>query len=170
MYKETRRLDVELLADILADLDQGATALAALARIGFMAMFDAHQMGWQRLAAGARTLRFRLALRQRIALRIKFGFHRCQIDVPGLFEQVALVDRQRFALVGKADAAVMGQFQCQRGNLDVGGLDDAFFILENAFHHRDQLRILLGEFDPCQQCTYIVQQGGSEVKAGEFGE
>ena len=53
MYEETRRLDVELLADILADLNQGATALAALARIGFMAMFDAHQMSRQRLAAGA---------------------------------------------------------------------------------------------------------------------
>jgi hypothetical protein len=30
MHEEARRLDVELLADILADLNQGAAALAAL--------------------------------------------------------------------------------------------------------------------------------------------
>ena len=54
MHEELRRRYVELLADVFADLDQLAAALAAGAGLGFVAVFDALQMRGQRRASGAR--------------------------------------------------------------------------------------------------------------------
>lgn len=56
MHEETRRLHVQLLADVLADLDQVGAAPAALARFGLVAMLDARQFSWQWLAADALAL------------------------------------------------------------------------------------------------------------------
>jgi hypothetical protein len=56
MDEEARRLDIELLADVLADLDQVLAALAAGARLRLMAMLDAWQVLGQRLPTRARTL------------------------------------------------------------------------------------------------------------------
>ena len=55
MDKETGRLDVELFADVLADLDQIITALPASTRFRLMAVLDARQMFWQGLTTGTRT-------------------------------------------------------------------------------------------------------------------
>lgn len=55
MHKETRRLDIELFADILADLSQIIATLAAGTRCRFVEMFDSRQMVGQPLAACART-------------------------------------------------------------------------------------------------------------------
>ena len=44
MDKETRRFDVELFADVLADFGQTIPALAAGARFRFMVVFDARKM------------------------------------------------------------------------------------------------------------------------------
>jgi hypothetical protein len=45
VHGEFGRLDVELLADVLADLDQRAAALATAAGFRFVAVFDARQVG-----------------------------------------------------------------------------------------------------------------------------
>lgn len=51
MHEEARRLHVKLPADVLADLDQVGAALATLARLRFVAVFDALQLIRQPLAA-----------------------------------------------------------------------------------------------------------------------
>ena len=53
VHEEARWLHVQLLADVLADLDQVSATLAALARLGLMTVLDALQFRRQRLAAGA---------------------------------------------------------------------------------------------------------------------
>jgi hypothetical protein len=45
MDEETGRFDVELFADVFADLDQITAAVAAGAGFRFVAMFDARQFG-----------------------------------------------------------------------------------------------------------------------------
>ena len=52
VHKETGRLHVQLLADVLANLDQVRAAMTALATLGFVAVLDARQFRWQGLAAG----------------------------------------------------------------------------------------------------------------------
>lgn len=52
VHEEARWLHVQLFADVFADLDQVGAALAALARLGLMAVLDALQFRRQRLAAG----------------------------------------------------------------------------------------------------------------------
>jgi len=52
MHEEAGRLDVQLFADVLADLDQIPAALGAGTRIRFVLVFDARQMFGQRLTAG----------------------------------------------------------------------------------------------------------------------
>jgi hypothetical protein len=44
MHEETSRLDIKLLADVLANLDQILAALAAKTGFRFVAVFDARQM------------------------------------------------------------------------------------------------------------------------------
>ena len=55
MHKETREFDVELFANVLADLSQIISALAAGARFRLMAVLNARQMFWQGLTTGTRT-------------------------------------------------------------------------------------------------------------------
>ena len=55
MHKETRRLDVELFANVLADLSRIKSALAAGTRFPFVEMFQSRQMIGQRLTTSMRT-------------------------------------------------------------------------------------------------------------------
>lgn len=66
VYEEARRRHVNLLADVSADLDQVRTALATLARLGLMTVFDTRQFGPQRMAAPA----FALPLGRCLALKL----------------------------------------------------------------------------------------------------
>jgi hypothetical protein len=118
MHDELRRDDVELLAHVFANLDQGRTALAAGAGIRLVPMFDARQMIGQRLAAGAFALGAGLGLRGGL-----FGFGGGDVGCQGFLEQVALFRVQRFALGAEADAAQMGEFEGKR-------LDFGFGVLE----------------------------------------
>ena len=52
MHEETGRLDIELLADILTDLDPILAALAAGAKLRFVAVFDARQVLGEGLTTG----------------------------------------------------------------------------------------------------------------------
>ena len=53
--EEARRFDIELLADVLANLHQFALAVPAGARFRFMADVDTFQMFRQRLTTGTGT-------------------------------------------------------------------------------------------------------------------
>jgi transposase InsO family protein len=53
MHEETRRLNVELFADIFTDLDQITTTLTAGAGIQIVTMFNPGQFRRQSIAAGA---------------------------------------------------------------------------------------------------------------------
>jgi hypothetical protein len=76
MHEEARRLDIELLADVLADLDQVGAAPAALARFGLVAVLDARQFRRQRLAPGALAL----ALGRRLAFELLFDGGQIRVD------------------------------------------------------------------------------------------
>ena len=57
MHEEVGRLDVQLFADVLADLDQILPAFVAGASFRFVPVFDARQMLGQRLTTGTQTRR-----------------------------------------------------------------------------------------------------------------
>ena len=61
VHEELGRRNVKLLANVFADLDQLAAALAAAAGLGFVAVFDARQMLRQGLATGTLDQLNRLA-------------------------------------------------------------------------------------------------------------
>jgi hypothetical protein len=98
MHEEARRLYIQLLADVLAELDEILAALAAGARLRLVAMLDARQVLGQRLTTGTGTRRARDAGRRHTFLVLgQFGFGRRQIGGQGFLEQVALLRRQGFA-------------------------------------------------------------------------
>jgi hypothetical protein len=119
VHEEFGRVDVELFADVLADLHQVLATLAAGARFRLVPVFDARQVLGQGLAAGA------LASKSGFFGEHLFGFHFAGGDVglQGFLEQVALFRTQRFTLGAKAQAAQVGQFQGQRLDLGFGVLD-----------------------------------------------
>ena len=114
VYKEARRLDVELFAHVFADLDQFFSAGAALARSQFMAVLDARQVGRQRLATGMAALTLVHLWRRR-----QLGLDCRQVGADRFFKQLTLLAVESFALFAKLDAPVVGQLQGQRGNLEV---------------------------------------------------
>jgi hypothetical protein len=144
VHEEARWLHVQLLANILADLDQVGAALAPLARFGLMAVLDALQFRRQRLAAGA------LAWRFDGCLAAQFLIDGREVHIDGLVEQHALFHDQCFAGLAKAHALVISQLERQRLDLEV--------LL-------GQLGLLL--FD---QRLHLRQQRWSDVGAGKFVE
>jgi hypothetical protein len=112
MHEETRRLHVQLLADILADLDQVGAGLAALARFRLMAVL-ARQFRRQRLAPGALAL----ALGRRLAFELLLDGG--QVGVDRFLEQQALLADERLAGLAETDLAVVGQLVRQRGDLEI---------------------------------------------------
>ena len=106
MDEEACRLHVELLAHILADLDQVAPALGAGAGGRFVAVLDARQLRGQGLAPGGlgpARCRGLLLGQLRGDGRLVLG--------DGLLEEVALLRGERLALHAKAQALVVGQLQ-----------------------------------------------------------
>ena len=144
VHEEARRFHVQLFADVFADLDQLGAALAALARFGFMAVLDARQSRWQRLAAGA------LATRLGRHLGLKFLLDGGQVRINRFLEQQALRADERLAGLAEADPAVVGQLVRQRGDLEV----------------------LLGQLDQLlrEQRLHLRQQGWIDLGAGKFVE
>jgi hypothetical protein len=126
-------LDVELLADILADHHQVFAALAAGAGFRLMADFDARQGLGQRLAAGAFATGDGLEFGDDL-----FGFRFAGGDVgfQGFLEQVALFGVQRFALGAEANAAQVGEFQVSAWILASACLSVASRAASAAFSRR----------------------------------
>ena len=90
MDEETGRFDVELLADVFADLNQIVSALAASARFRFVAMVDARQFRRQGIAA---TAFVRARCVGGFLLLLQFGDDGGTIFVAGLSKQIALFGR-----------------------------------------------------------------------------
>lgn len=118
---ETGGFDVQLFADILADLDEVLATWATGAAVRFVADFAARQVGRQRLAAGAYARRART--RRGV---FDFGFERRLVGFQGLLEQVALCRREDFALHAVAQSLQVGEFQGE-------GLDLGFGVPEAGF-------------------------------------
>lgn len=110
VHEEARWLPVQLLADILADLDQ---VDAALARLGLMEVLDALQFRRQRLPAGA------LAWRFEGCLAAQFLIDGREVHIDGLVEQQALFANQCFAGLAEAHTLVLDQLERQRLDLEV---------------------------------------------------
>jgi hypothetical protein len=111
-----------------------------------MAVLDARQFRWQRLAAGA------LATRLGRHLGLKFLLDGGQVRINRFLEQQALRADERLAGLAEADPAVVGQLVRQRGDLEV--------LL-------GQLGLLLREQ---RQHLHLRQQGWIDVGAGKFVE
>jgi hypothetical protein len=91
MHEEPGGLDVELFADVFADLHQILATLAAGAGFRFVSVFDARQMLGQGLAAGAGALRAGLRFRDGLfGFGFGFGFAGGDVGFQGFLEQVAL--------------------------------------------------------------------------------
>ena len=86
MDEELRRLYIQLLADVFADLNQFPAALTAGAGLGFMTVLDARQVLGQGLAPGALPLNLRLGY-----LLLDFGFDGSTVGAGRLTEQVSLL-------------------------------------------------------------------------------
>ena len=82
MHEELGRLDIQLFADIFADLDQVFTAFSAGTGFWFVTVFDARQMIGQGLATGARAFRagYRFT-RVRVLELFDFGFDGRQVGI-----------------------------------------------------------------------------------------
>ena len=118
MHEEARGLDIQLFADVFANLDEILAALAAGARLGLMAVFNARQMLGQWLAAGAFALGL-LGSRTRL---FNFGFQRTGVGIPAFLEQLALFRGERLALVGEANALVVSELEGQSLNFSASAL------------------------------------------------
>ena len=110
--EEAGRLDIQLLADILTDLDQLALAVIARTRLRLMTDIHALQVRRQGLATGlgARRARGLAACR---GGGFQFGGHRCQVLIDIILEQRPLLRRQGLTLDAEAGALELRQFQSQ---------------------------------------------------------
>jgi len=123
MHEELGRLDIQLFADIFADLDQVFTAFSAGAGFGFVTVFDARQMIGQGLATGARAFRAGYRFTRVCVLELfDFGFDGRHVGIPGFLEHIPLQRGQGFAFSTEANAFVINQFVRQRGDFDIFGL------------------------------------------------
>lgn len=116
MNEEARRLDVELLADVFANLDEFAATGAARAGFGFVPMLDARQFGRQRIAT---TALVRARYLGRVLLFFQLGDDGCAILVAGLDKEIALLSSQRFALTAEANALEVSQFEGELLDLQI---------------------------------------------------
>ena len=154
LHEEACRFDIELLADVFADLDQRLTALAAGAGLGFVSLLDARQMIGQRLPAcglalgahGGRDL-------------FDFGLDCAQVDVPSFLEQIALLGREGFVLMPEADAAMVREFQGEGLDLELRGLEFKIARCEGLAGLILQLRERLG---------HPIGQVWSGLETGQF--
>ena len=135
MHEKARRLHVELLADVLADLDQVAPALGTGARGRFVAVLDARQLRRQGLAPGG----LGPAWCRGLLLGQLRGDGR-PVLAAGLLEEVALLRGERLALHAKAQALVVGQLQGELLDLQLPPLELGLQGLEARLGPRRQRR------------------------------
>ena len=109
----------QLLADVLADLDQVGAALAALARLGLVAVFNAGQLRRQRLATCALTL----PLGRRLAFELFLDGG--QVGIDRFLEQQPLLADECLAGLAETCSPIVGQLVRERGDLEIllGQLD-----------------------------------------------
>ena len=108
MNEEARRFNVELFADVLANLDEIPTTGAAGAGFGFVPVFDARQFGRQGIAAAAFVRAGRIGRR---LLFCKLGVDSRAIRVAGLDKEISLLGGQRFALATEADSLEISELE-----------------------------------------------------------
>ena len=120
MDEEACRLDIQLFADVFADLDQILTALTAGTGFRLMKMVDTRQVRGQRLTTGTGTrwarngglCLFCLALGQ-----LRFGGR--HVAGHRFLEQVTMFGAEGFATGAKAHPAQVSQLQNEGLNLEV---------------------------------------------------
>ena len=122
MDEEASRLDIQLLTDVFADLDQVLAALPAGAGLRFVPMFDTRQVLRKGLASGALPLGSVLRF-QCLGLPLGLGFEGRQVGIPGFLKQFPLLRREGLVLVAKANAPVVCKLQCQGLDLEVRRLE-----------------------------------------------
>jgi hypothetical protein len=152
MDKEPGRRDVQLFGDIFADLDQVLTALPALAGLGRVPVFDAGEMVRQGLTAsadarGAHTGGFNL-----IGQPFDFGFDSRLVDQRGFGEQVPLMGRQGFACLAETQALVVGEFEGEGLDLELGGVEGRLATGERLLGERQLSAQLL-------ECRWPLDRG-----------
>jgi hypothetical protein len=152
-HEEAGRLDVQLLADVLADLHQRRLALAAGAGFRLVTDLDARQMRGQRLATGTNAWGAWFRFRNR---RFQFRLNGGQVLVGILFEQATLHGGERFILDAEADALEVRQL---KGEF----LDFDFFEVSICLVRRALSRLI-------DHVTSLGQQGWIKVQSGEFGK
>lgn len=175
-------LDIQLLGDVLADLDQiDAAAAPALAGFGFVDVHDARQVGRQWLPPGPDA---RLARDRRLALlgeARQFLLDGGLVGHAVLVEQVALPGGgQRLALLAEAQSLVVGQFEGEGLDLEFGGVQcrvaqrdglvaegDGLVADEDGLPRRVQfgkqpVEFPRGQSRPARQVGIGVRQNGSK--------
>ena len=152
-HLEAGRDDVELFADVFANLHAFLTAFGTGARFRFVPHFDARQVRRQglpsrastgrarRLASGFRCLRVGLE-------RFQVGFRGGDVGFQGFLEQVALLGIQRFALGAETDAAQMGEFEAERLVLGFGMLQCGVACRQCGVQPEGFRGLLLDLFEP----------------------
>jgi hypothetical protein len=151
MNEEARRLDVELFADVFADLDEFAATGAARAGFGFVPMFDARQFGRQRIAT---TALVRARHFGRVLLFFQLNDDGRTILVAGLEKEIALLSSQRFALTAEANALEVSQFEGELLDLQIAPFE---FGVEG-----DKLRL--------QSVDFCLNQGWISGFLGRFND
>ena len=161
-------LDIQLLGDILADLDQvGAAAAPALAALGLVDVHDARQVGRQRLPPGpdARLARCRrlVPLGETRQFRLDGGL----VGHAVLVEQVALPGGgQRLALLAEAQPLVVGQFEGECLDFEFGGMQCRLvedYGLPGRIQFGEQpVKFFRGQNRPARQGGIGVRRKGSK--------
>ena len=100
----------------------------------------------------------------------EFGLDGGEVAVYALLEQVALYGAHGFAFVAEADAVVMGEFEGQRLDFELGGFEGGVALADLEVAYAD-FNITLGEgfLGLLEARMQPICQGGIGVKVGEFG-
>jgi hypothetical protein len=119
MDEEACRLNVQLFADVFAELDEILATLTASTGFWLVPMLNAGQFGRQGIAAGSFV---RARCDGSFLLLCQLGHDGGAIFIAALDKQIALLARQGFTLAAKADAFVVGQFKRELLDLQLTSL------------------------------------------------
>lgn len=167
MDEETRRFHVELLADVLANLDQSPATVATATGLWLVTMFNTGQFRGERITAAAFVPTWRV---RSFLLLFQLGDKCGTIFVAGIGKQITLLARQGFALAAEADAPMVSQFQGELLNLQFAPLEFGIALDELGVAF-DELGVTLGELR--LPCRYLrrepVRMHRMQGALGRFG-
>ena len=139
-HEEGHRLDVELLADVFADLHQRRTAGGAVAGGRLVDRLDARQLGWQRAAWRGAAFGGRLG-RRRLE-RGQLRFQRGDVRRHRLVEQLALRRIHALGLGRELHAAQTRDLVRELADLRVLERDRVITLSDGLLVHSDHLQLL----------------------------